>query len=261
MNKILKFIKKLGPGFITGASDDDPSGIATYSQTGALFGYAQLWTSLFSTPLMTAVQEMCGRIGLVTGKGLAGVIKEYYPRTLLYFCVLLLFITNTINIGADLGAMASSGQLVFNIPFPLLLLLVTLITLFLEVFISYKLYSKFLKYLTVSLFSYVIVFFLIKQDFSKILLSTFLPTISFSKDYLLNIVAILGTTISPYLYFWQASEEVEEEVEEGKLGVMGRGQPRVTIKDIKEMRVDTVVGMFFFKSYNVFYNCNNCINS
>lgn len=245
MRKILTFFKKLGPGFITGASDDDPSGIATYSQTGALFGYSQLWTALFTTPLMTSVQEMCGRIGLVTGKGLAGVIKEHYSIPILYVSVFLLLLANTINIGADLGAMAASGQLVFNIPFPILLLSFTFITLFLEIFISYKLYSKFLKYLTLSLLSYVIVVFIVKQDFPKILSSTFIPTLSFSKDYLLNIVAILGTTISPYLYFWQASEEVEEEVKEGKLRVMGRGQPRVTTKDIKEMRIDTVIGMLF----------------
>lgn len=245
MNKIKNFFKKLGPGFITGASDDDPSGIATYSQTGALFGYSQLWTALFSTPLMIAVQEMCGRIGLVTGKGLAGVIRENYAKPVLYFCVALLLLANTINIGADLGAMASSGQLVFNIPFAILLLFFTFLTLLLEVFVSYKLYSKFLKYLTLSLFSYVIVVFIVRQDISKIINSTLVPTLSFSKDYLLNIVAILGTTISPYLYFWQASQEVEEEVEEGKLKIMGRGQPKITARDVKEMNIDTIVGMFF----------------
>lgn len=245
MKRIKNFLKILGPGFITGASDDDPSGIATYSQTGALFGYSQLWTALFSTPLMTSVQEICGRIGLITGKGLAGVIRQNYPTPILYLSVFLLLLANTINIGADLGAMASSGQLMFKIPFPVLLLSFTFITLLLEVFVSYRVYSKFLKYLTLSLFSYIIATFIVKQDFSKIFISTFIPSISFSKDYLLNIVAILGTTISPYLYFWQASEEVEEEVEEGKLKVMGRGQPKISAKDIKEMNLDTIIGMFF----------------
>ena len=135
MKKIKKIIKILGPGFITGASDDDPSGIATYSQTGAQFGYNQLWTALFSFPFMTVIQEMCGRIGVVTGKGLAGVIRKHYMRPVLSMAVLLLVVANTINIGADLGAMASSGQLVLHIPFVVLLFGMTLVTLFLEVFV------------------------------------------------------------------------------------------------------------------------------
>lgn len=245
MNKLKKIFKLLGPGFITGASDDDPSGIATYSQTGAQFGYGQLWTSPFSFPFMTAVQEMCGRIGIVTGKGLAGVIRKHYSPSILYFAVVLLIFANTINIGANLGAMASSGQLIFNIPFPLMLLAVTIVTLLLEVFVSYRVYSKFLKYLTLSLLAYVLTVFIVKQDLSKIIFSTFIPNFSFSKDYLLNIVAILGTTISPYLFFWQTGEEVEEEVEKGKLSVMGAGIPRVDKSDIQAMRVDTVIGMLF----------------
>lgn len=244
-----KILKSLGPGFITGASDDDPSGIATYSQTGALFGFTQAWTALFSFPLMAAIQEMCGKIGLVTGRGLAGVIREHYSKKILFFCVFLLFTANIVNIGADLGAMAASAELVSN-PFPSLgfifwLLTFVLITLFLEIFISYKTYSKYLKYLTFALFSYIITAFIIKIDWTEVLTSLLLPNIQFNKIYFLNIVAILGTTISPYLFFWQTSEEVEEEVAHHKLRNMGAGQPKVTPKDISKLKLDTIIGMFF----------------
>ena len=242
--KIKKFIKGLGPGFITGASDDDPSGIATYSQTGALFGYSQLWTALFSFPFMTVIQEMCGRIGLVTGKGLAGVIRKHYSKSVLYFAVSLLLVANTINIGANLGAMASSAQLLIDIPFVVWLLLFTIVILVLQVFVSYHLYSRILKYFAISLLAYVVTVFVVPQDWGLVIRSTVFPTISLNKDYLLNIVAILGTTISPYLFFWQASEEVEEEVEHGKLRVMGKGIPVFNKGDIKAMRMDTMIGMF-----------------
>ncbi|MBI3069838.1 MAG: divalent metal cation transporter [Candidatus Levybacteria bacterium] len=245
MNKIKKLLKILGPGFITGASDDDPSGIATYSQAGALFGFGQLWTAPFSFPLMTAVQEMCGRIGLVSGKGLAGVIRANYSKKILYLAVFLLVIANTINIGADLGAMAASAQLLVGLPFVFWLLFMVAITLLLEVFVSYKTYSKYLKYLTFALFSYVATAFVVKIDWRTVFFSTVLPQLEFSKVYLLNIVAILGTTISPYLFFWQASEEVEEEVAHHKLRAMGAGQPKVVPKDISRLRLDTAIGMFF----------------
>ncbi len=245
MKKIKKFLKILGPGFITGASDDDPSGIATYAQTGAQFGYMQLWTALFSTPFMIVIQEMCGRIGMVTGKGIAVVVKEHYSKKILYVAVFLLLIANTINIGADLGAMASSMQLIIGIPFVFWLFVITLIILVLEIFVSYPAYAKFLKYLTLSLFAYIIVVFVVKQNWIKIVFATLIPSFSFSKEYLFNIVAILGTTISPYLFFWQADEEIEEEIEHHKLRAMGKGIPRVLHKDIREMRLDTIVGMFF----------------
>lgn len=242
---IKKIFKTLGPGFITGASDDDPSGIATYSQTGALFGFSQLWTAPFSFPLMASVQEMCGRIGLVTGHGLAGVIREHYTKKVLYGAVLLLFVANTINIGADLGAMAASLQLIVGLPFWMLLIGIAVITLCLEVFISYKTYAQYLKYLTFALFSYLFVALTIHVNWKEVFYSTIFPTVQLTKDYLLNIVAILGTTISPYLFFWQASEEVEEEVVHHKLRQMGAGQPKVTPKDISRLRMDTIVGMFF----------------
>lgn len=246
MKKIKRFLKSLGPGIITGAADDDPSGIGTYSQTGAQFGFNQLWTAPFSYPFMTVIQEMCGRIGLVTGMGLSGVIRKHYARKILYGAVLLLFIANTINIGANLGAMASSAQLlVGGIPFPLLLVGMTILTILLEIFVPYPMYARFLKYLTFSLFAYVITVFFIKVDWGNVLTSTIFPTISFSNAYLLNIVAILGTTISPYLFFWQADQEVEEEVASHKIQAMGKGVPKVTNGDIRRMRLDTMVGMFF----------------
>lgn len=237
--------KKLGPGFITGASDDDPSGIATYSQTGARFGYTQLWTALFSFPLMAAVQEIVGRIGLVTGRGLSAIIKEHYSKKVLYGTVTLLLIANTVNIGADLGAMAAAAQLLLGLPFVVWLLVITLFTAFLEIFISYKAYARFLKYLTFSLFAYIITAFVVHQDWGVAIFSTLVPRVIFSQEYLFNIVAILGTTISPYLFFWQASEEVEEEIAHHKLKAMDEGRPRVSEKDIKDMRLDTVRGMFF----------------
>ena len=244
-DKLKRLLKTFGPGFVTGASDDDPSGIATYSQTGAMFGYTQLWTALFSFPFMAVIQEMCGRIGMVTGKGLAGVVKSHYSKKLLYFAVVLLLVANTINIGADLGAMVAAAQLLIDVPFVILLILITAGTLALQILVPYKVYAKFLKYLTLSLFAYFIVVFVVKQDWGALILATFVPHISLTKEYLVNIVAILGTTISPYLFFWQASEEVEEEVDAGKIANMGQGKPRFSPFDLKTMRKDTVSGMLF----------------
>ena len=245
--KIRSIWKSVGPGFITGAADDDPSGIATYSQTGALFGYNQLWTALFSLPFMIAVQEMCGRIGMVTGKGLSQIIREEYSKKILFFAVALLLVANTINIGADLGAMAAATQLLLpTAPFVLLLVAITLFTLLLEIFVSYKNYSKFLKYLTLSLLAYVATAFVVHQDWGLILRATIIPHIALTQSYLMNIVAILGTTISPYLFFWQTDEEVEEEVEHSKLVDMGGSQqPLVTRADVRGMQRDTGVGMVF----------------
>lgn len=243
--KLQKLISKIGPGFVTGASDDDPSGIGTYSQTGAQFGYSQLWTAPFSFPFMATVQEMCGRIGMVTGKGLAGIIRKNYPKPILYFSVFLLLFANVVNIGADLGAMASSAQLLLGLPFTVWIIAITALTIFLEIFVSYKTYARVLKYLTLSLFAYIITVFLVKQDWGEVFYFTFVPHITFSRDYFLNIVAILGTTISPYLFFWQAGEEVEEEVEFHKIRAMGRGVPKITKIDIRQMRLDTIFGMFF----------------
>ncbi|MBI2195422.1 MAG: divalent metal cation transporter [Candidatus Levybacteria bacterium] len=245
MSKIRRLFKALGPGFITGASDDDPSGIGTYAQTGAIFGFSQAWTAPFSFPFMSVVQEMCGRIGMVTGMGLTRVVKTHYAKPVLYITVALLLIANTINIGANLGAMASSAQLLLGIPFIFWLIGITVITILLEVFVSYPVYARILKYLAFSLLAYIITAFIVKQNWGEVLRSTVIPSFSMSREYLFNIVAILGTTISPYLFFWQADEEVEEEVQQGKIRHMGAGIPQVTGRDIHRMRWDTVAGMFF----------------
>lgn len=252
LNHLRKFFKKIGPGFITGAADDDPSGVATYSQTGATFGFSQLWLALFTLPFMTLIQQMCGRIGMVTGKGLAGVIRDHYPKPLLYFAVSLLVITNTINIGADLGAMAASAQMLIGLPSFIWLCIMTVFIILLEVFVTYKTYSKILKYLALTLFAYVLTAFIVKPDWGIILTNTVIPQIRFSKDYMLNIVAILGTTISPYLFFWQASQEVEEEISEGKIPDIGVKRPVVKKKNINNMEVDTIVGMLFSQAIMFF---------
>ncbi len=239
--KLKVYLSALGPGLVTGASDDDPSGIGTYSQTGAQFGYAQLWTALFTFPLMTAIQEICARIALQTGGGLADALRKYYPKPVLYFCVVLLFIANTINLGADLGAMAASAQLLLGIPFLVWLIAVTLLSVLLEVFVDYKRYARVLRYLTLSLFAYFLVPFVSPQNWGQALRDTVIPTLQFDKDYLLNLVAILGTTISPYLFFWQASQEVEEEIDEGKTTVGSR--KGVSKVELKWMRTDVVAGM------------------
>lgn len=240
-----KWSKVIGPGFITGAADDDPSGIATYSQTGAQFGYHQLWTMVLTIPLMTAIQEMCGRIGLVTGKGIAGVIRKHYNPTMLWMVIVLLVAANTVNLSANLGAMAAAIQLLIPIHYKLTLLLVTITSILLVILIPYRTYATLLKYLTLSLFAYVIATFSMQQDWLEIVRHTLLPQMSSGSVYWLNIVALLGTTISPYLFFWQANQEVEEEVSHKKLRSMGIGKPKITIRDIRHLRVDTVVGMVF----------------
>lgn len=241
MQKIKTFLKKIGPGFITGAADDDPSGIGTYSQTGAQFGFSQLWLALFSFPFMTFIQEMCGRIGMVTGKGLATVIRDNYARPILFGSVFLLFIANAINVGSDLGAMAASGQLLFGVPFIVWLIGLTVLIIFLEIAVPYPAYAKFLKYLALSLVAYIVTAFIVKQDWTSVFQNTAVPSFSLSKEYIMNIVAILGTTISPYLFFWQADQEAEEDIVHHRY--MGKGLPKATTKDVRTMRVDTIIGM------------------
>jgi NRAMP (natural resistance-associated macrophage protein)-like metal ion transporter len=239
-NKFLKFLTVLGPGLTTGAADDDPSGIATYSQTGAQFGYGQLWTALYMLPFMTAVQEACARIGLVTGKGIAAVVKERYSRRVLYAVVALVVVANTINIGADIGAMAEAAQLIIPIPFVVLTLLFTSTILVLEIFTNYKVYSRILKWLALALLSYPITVFIVHQDWGTVLKATVIPHIEFSFAFLFIITGVFGTTITPYMFFWEASQEVEEEKEKG---LIKNGKPTISWTHIKSMRQDNNTGM------------------
>ncbi len=235
----------LGPGLTTGAADDDPSGIATYSQTGAAYGFKLLWLSAFTFPLMAVVQEMCARIGLVTGRGLAGNIRRHYPAWVLYLCTGLLFVANTFNIGADLGAMAKAVQLLNpNLNFYALVIGITVLSLFLQIFTSYAQYAKYLKWLALILLAYTLSAFFINIPGKSLLFYTFVPHITFNRNEIFLICAILGTTISPYLFFWQTSQEVEEEILSGKTSIKLR-QSETTNKEIKKMRIDVWSGMFF----------------
>lgn len=240
-NKFHRFLKILGPGLITGAADDDPSGIATYSQTGAQFGYGQLWTAVFMLPFQTAVQEACARIGAVKEKGLVAVIKDHYSKKIVYAVCLLVLVANTINIGTDLGAMAAATELVLPVNFVFWCLAFTAFVLILEIFTSYKTYAKVLKWLALALISYPLTIFLIHQPWVTILKSTFIPHFEFSFAFLFIITGVLGTTISPYMFFWQASEEVEEEKGKGIKKI--NGQPLISAKFIRNLRIDNIVGM------------------
>lgn len=233
----------LGPGLTTGASDDDPSGIATYSQTGAQYGFGFLWLSLWTFPLMSTVQEMCARIGLVTGRGLAGNIRAFYSRRVLRFCTFLLFAANAFNIGANLGAMAKGVQLLNpHLNYSLLVVGFALVSLFLQIFTPYVRYARYLKWLALVLLSYVASSLLAHIDWGEALTATIIPQISFSKDSILLICAILGTTISPYLFFWQTSQEVEEQILAGKTTLKER-QSATSPKEVKSMRIDVWSGM------------------
>ena len=235
-----------GPGIITGASDDDPSGIATYSQVGAQFGFGMLWMALLLYPLMTVVQEMCARIGLVAGSGLAGVIKKRHSKKILYPIASLLLIANTINIGADIGAMSASIRLIFpQLPFVLVSLAFVAFILLSEILVSYNKYVKILKYLTLSLFAYVATTIIVGGDLQQVLVGTILPHIEFNANFAMLFVAVVGTTISPYLFFWQASEEAEEDVAKKKIKDIGKGRPKVSKKEVKIMRADVMLGMAF----------------
>jgi NRAMP (natural resistance-associated macrophage protein)-like metal ion transporter len=237
------YIKKLGPGLITGAADDDPSGITTYSQAGAQYGTSLIWMAAWVYPLVATVQEMCARIALVTGKGLASNIKSAYSKKILYVCTILLFLANTLNIGADLGAMAKAVQLISpDLSFVFLVIFIGLVGLFLEILVPYRQYSKYLKWLVLAVFSYIITGLIIHMDWSLLLYDGLIPQITFSKTQILLITGILGTTISPYLFFWQTSQEVEEEISQGKKSIQSRRG--TTEQEVKEMRIDIWVGMF-----------------
>ncbi|MCX6751377.1 MAG: divalent metal cation transporter [Candidatus Nomurabacteria bacterium] len=240
-----EYWKTLGPGLTTGAADDDPSGIATYSQMGTSRGFNLIWLSLFSFPLMGAIQEMCARIGLTTGIGLAANIKRHFSKKILYFCTVLLLFANVFNIGADLGAMAKGTQLIFpEIGFIFLVFGFAILSLGLQIFIPYKKYSKYLKYLSLVLFAYVFSAFSVSIDWSNVFKHLVIPTISFSRDEIILICAAFGTTISPYLFFWQTSQEVEEQILKGEKTEEAR-RTFNTNEDIHKMRIDVWSGMFF----------------
>ncbi len=237
----MRFWKKLGPGLITGSSDDDPSGIATYSQAGAAFGLTTLWTALITFPLMAAIQEMCGRIGLVTAQGLTGTLKAHYPRAVLYLMLLFSFPAIVINIGADIAGMGAVGHLLFPTIHPTFFsVLFTLILLISMIYFPYQKIAAVLKYLCIVLFVYLFIPFLYKQDWWQIIKSTIIPSISLNKEFLAILVGILGTTISPYLFFWQATMEVEELKQKQK-----KKQLMVNKKIISEMKKDVDIGMLF----------------
>ena len=238
-----RFFANLGPGLVTGAADDDPSGISTYSVAGAVFGYSFLWTALVSFPLMAAVQLMCARLGMVTGRGLGGAIRLQYPRWVLWPSCLLLIVANVFNIGADLGGMADAMHMVSGIasyywtPFFALLIASLLI------WTSYSLIARIFKWLTVVLFAYVVTAFLARPDWAAVLHGTFLPHVAWTRSYMAVLVGILGTTISPYLFFWQASQEVEEDRKRGKATVAQRRGS--TNLELSVARDDVLTGMFF----------------
>jgi NRAMP (natural resistance-associated macrophage protein)-like metal ion transporter len=238
-SRLLRLWRILGPGLISGASDDDPSGIATYSQAGAAFGLTTLWTALIAFPLMAAIQKMCASIGLVTEQGLTGTLKKHYPKSILYLMVLFSFPGIILNIGADIAGMGAVGNLLFpSIQATYFSVVFTIILLILIIYLPYQKIAAVLKYLCLVLLVYFVVPFFYKQDFLLILKSTFIPTIHFTKSYIAILVGILGTTISPYLFFWQASMEVEERKNKSNHLVVNK-------KIIHEMNQDVDFGMTF----------------
>ena len=230
-----KLARIFGPGLITGAADDDPSGIATYSQAGAAYGFGQLWTIILCLPLMIAVQEACARIGAATSQGLVKVIGRLYSKQVLFVVVGLIVIANIINIGADFAAVGASLNLLIPLPIPVLSTIFMVIVLSLEIFIGYHTYAKFLKILALSLISYVAVALMVTTNWIEVIKATFIPQLQWSSAYWYVIVAILGTTISPYMFFWQTAEEVEEQ--------NYSQQHNKSVRGISEIRQDTSIGM------------------
>lgn len=242
-NKVRTFFHDLGPGLITGAADDDPSGISTYSVTGATFGLTALWTALFSFPLMSAVQLMCARLGMVTGRGLASNIRSHYPRGVLWSACAILLIANIFNIGADLAGMADAMRMVTGISALVWAPVFGVLLVVLVVFASYRLVASVFKWLTLALFAYVITAFLAKPDWPHVLRATIIPQVQWTREYFAVLVGIFGTTISPYLFFWQSAQEVEEERSQGRKTVAQRRG--ATTEEIRASRRDVLIGMFF----------------
>jgi NRAMP (natural resistance-associated macrophage protein)-like metal ion transporter len=239
--RLMRFI---GPGWITGASDDDPSGIATYSQAGAQFGYGMTWVMLFTWPLMAAIQEISARIGRVTGEGIAGNLRVHYPPSLLRGIVALLLVANILNLGADLGAMAAATNLLIAGPVHVYVVAFAVGCALLETFARYERYASILKWTSLSLFAYVAAALVVHVPWGQVAVATFVPSFSWQKDYIVTIVAVLGTTITPYCFFWQSSEEAEEERIDPAAHTLLEA-PKEAPSEIRRIRVDTWVGMGF----------------
>jgi NRAMP (natural resistance-associated macrophage protein)-like metal ion transporter len=246
--KFKEYWKKIGPGLVVGAADDDPSGVATYSQTGAQYGFSMLWTALFTFPFMVVVQEMCARIGIVTGKGLAATIRSYCPPYILYIATICLLIANTFNIGADISAVGEAIQLLTpRVPIFAIVIMFTLVSLLLQILIPYQRYAKYLKYLSFVLVAYIVAGLSIGLVWKDALYATVVPHFDFSKDSILLLCAIFGTSITPYCFFWQTSQEVEEKIahKTGKIFVGKEVSESESYHAIKDMRFDVWTGMFF----------------
>ena len=245
MNKLKKFWKSIGPGLVTGASDDEPSAIATYTIAGAKFGYSMLWIALFSLPLMVTIQEMSARIGRISNKGLAGNMKKHYPRWMMMSIAVLIVSANTINIGADMSGMAQAVAMIAPLPEKITAVAITLLILGAILIFPYQKIFTIFKWLALTLFAYVFASFTVHQDWPKIFYNLFVPNIIFSKEYLVVLIAFMGTTLSPYLFFWQANQEVEEKIiEQCKPGHICRLKPS-TPEEMRAMDTDTRIGMTF----------------
>lgn len=242
-NAAKRLLAVLGPGFITGASDDDPSGIATYATAGATLGFATLWTSIVTFPLMVGIQVICARIGVTSGAGLAGALRRHYPRAILYPALLGLVFANTLNAGADIGAIAAGINLIVPIPIAALIIPIALGILALQLWGSYRVIAAVFKWLALTLTAYIAAAFFARPDWGEVLRGTFVPRLSLDRTYLLTLVAILGTTISPYLFFWESSEEAEEEAGKGHTPESSRGGELDA--ELTSAAWDTTIGMFF----------------
>ncbi|OLC01043.1 MAG: iron transporter [Candidatus Rokubacteria bacterium 13_1_40CM_68_15] len=242
-NPLVRYFRVLGPGLVTGASDDDPSGITTYSVAGASFGYATLWTALVTFPLMAAVQLTCARIGLVTGRGLAGCLRRHYPRSFLYVACSLLLVANVFNIAADLSGMADVATLLTGLPALIFAPVFGVAIVAVTIWTSYETFAGYLKWLTAVLFAYIVAGFLAQPDWGAALRATIVPVIRLDREFVSVLVGILGTTISPYLFFWQASQEVEEERARGRSTLAARRG--ATPDELRDARLDVGTGMLF----------------
>ena len=241
--KYNRAVRILGPGLVTGAADDDPSGVATYSQAGAMFGFGLLWIFPIKYPLLLAVQQTCANIGAVTGKGLAAIIKDHYSAKLLYAVVGLVVVANVINIGADIGAMASTAQLLVPFSYTFLAIAFTVIVIALQLFVKYRTYAKILKWLAVVLLAYPLTAIIIGVDWLEAIKATFTFNFNLGNAELYMLVAMLGTTISPYLFFWDTSETVEEEILHKRVAINGLKQPKITKHFMRKIKLDNFAGM------------------